>query len=128
IEALRDAAGIPASWWQVVYGNGQVGAELIEQRPDKIFFTGSTRTGKQIMAQASQYLIPVDLELGGKDPMIVFEDVNIKRAAAGAAWGAFTATGQSCTSVERLYVHESIYEQFKEALLHEVNRMKQQVD
>ena len=77
------------------------------QQPDKIFFTGSTRTGRKILAQAAEHLIPVELELGGKDAMIVFDDVNIARAAAGAAWGALTTTGQSCTSVERVYVQTS---------------------
>jgi acyl-CoA reductase-like NAD-dependent aldehyde dehydrogenase len=112
----------------VVYGDGRVGAELVDQKPDKVFFTGSTRTGRKILAQAAPYLIPVELELGGKDPMIVFDDVNIARAAAGAAWGALTTTGQSCTSVERLYVHASIYEPFKAALVREVERLKQATD
>ena len=70
-------------------------------------------------------MIPVELELGGKDAMIVFDDVNLQRAAAGAAWGGLTTTGQSCTSVERIYVQEPIYEAFKAALVKEVERMKQ---
>lgn len=128
VEDLLAEAGFAPNWVQVVYGNGQVGSELVAQKPDKIFFTGSTRTGKRILAQAAEMLIPVELELGGKDPMIVFEDANLERAAAGAAWGGLTTTGQSCTSVERLYVQESIYEPFKAALLREVHRMKQEVD
>jgi len=128
IEDLLAQAGFAPNWVQVVYGNGQVGAELVAQKPDKIFFTGSTRTGKRILSQAADMLIPVELELGGKDPMIVFEDANLERAAAGAAWGALTTTGQSCTSVERLYVQESIYEPFKTALLREINRIKQETD
>jgi acyl-CoA reductase-like NAD-dependent aldehyde dehydrogenase len=128
VEDLLAAAQFAPNWVQVVYGGGRTGAELIDQRPDKIFFTGSTRTGRKIMAQAAQYLIPVELELGGKDAMIVFDDVNLTRAAAGAAWGALTTTGQSCTSVERLYVHEAIYEPFKAALLNEVERLRQAAD
>ncbi len=128
VEDLLNEAQIPPHWVQLVYGDGAVGAALIDQRPDKIFFTGSTRTGKKIMAQAANHLIPVELELGGKDAMIVFEDVNLQRAAAGAAWGALTTTGQSCTSVERLYVQDSIYEPFKAALLREVERIKQATD
>lgn len=124
IESLLAEAGFASEWVQIVYGDGGVGGALIDERPDKIFFTGSTRTGRKIMAQAAQHPIPVELELGGKDAMIVFEDVTINRAAAGAAWGAFTCTGQSCTSVERLYVHESIYEAFKTALVEEVRRIK----
>jgi acyl-CoA reductase-like NAD-dependent aldehyde dehydrogenase len=75
------------------------------------------------MALAAERLIPVELELGGKDPMIVFEDANLDRAVAGAAWGALTNTGQSCTSVERLYVHEVIFEAFRERLRAEFERI-----
>jgi aldehyde dehydrogenase (NAD+) len=128
IEGLFADAGFAPSWVQVVYGDGKVGAELVDQRPDKIFFTGSTRTGRKILAQAAQYLIPVELELGGKDPMIVFDDVDLRRAAAGAAWGALTTAGQSCTSVERLYVQAPIYDAFKAALVREVERVKQEID
>jgi acyl-CoA reductase-like NAD-dependent aldehyde dehydrogenase len=106
-----------------VYGDGAVGEALIAEGPEKIFFTGSTRTGKRIMALAAERLIPVELELGGKDPMIVFEDANLDRAVAGAAWGALTNTGQSCTSVERLYVHESIYDAFRDRLRAEFERI-----
>jgi aldehyde dehydrogenase (NAD+) len=128
IEDLLHAAQFAPNWVQVVYGDGAVGAALIDEKPDKIMFTGSTKTGKRILAQAADHMIPVELELGGKDPMIVFEDANIERAAAGAAWGGLTCTGQSCTSVERIYVHESIYEPFKAALLREVQRIKQATD
>lgn len=128
IEDLLHSANFAPNWVQVVYGDGGVGSALIDQKPDKIMFTGSTRTGKRILSQASQHMIPVELELGGKDPMIVFEDANLTRAAAGAAWGGLTCTGQSCTSVERIYVHESVYEPFKTALLREVERIKQETD
>lgn len=128
VESVLAEAGFKADWVQVVYGDGKTGAELIDQRPQKIFFTGSVGTGKKIMAQASQFLIPVELELGGKDPMIVFEDVTIERAVKGAVWGAFTNTGQSCTSVERLYVQESIYEKFKQRLVEETRSIKIGVD
>ncbi len=128
VEDLLLRSGFAPSWVQVVYGDGAVGATLVDQRPDKIFFTGSTRTGARILAQAAAQLIPVELELGGKDAMIVFDDVNLQRAAAGAAWGALTTTGQSCTSVERLFVQESIYQPFKQALVKEVERMVQAID
>jgi len=80
------------------------------------------------MAQASEHLIPVELELGGKDPMIVFEDVTIQRAAAGAVWGGITCLGQSCTSVERIYVQSSIFNEFKEELIRQVKAIKQETD
>jgi aldehyde dehydrogenase (NAD+) len=128
IEDLLAAAQVPPNWVQVVYGDGAVGAALVEQRPDKIFFTGSTRTGRTILALAAPHLIPVELELGGKDAMIVFDDVNVERAAAGAAWGALTTTGQSCTSVERCYVQRPIYEPFKRELVRQVEQLVQRID
>ncbi|MFH3639822.1 aldehyde dehydrogenase family protein, partial [Acinetobacter baumannii] len=66
-------------------------------------FTGSVATGRKILAAAAENMIPVVLELGGKDPMIVFEDADLDLAAAAAVWGAFCNSGQSCSSVERLY-------------------------
>lgn len=128
VESVLKEAGFEPGWVSVVYGDGKTGSELIKERPQKIFFTGSVGTGKKIMAQASEYLIPVELELGGKDPMLVFEDVNLLRAVKGAAWGAFTNSGQSCTSVERLYVQDTIYEKFKTMLVDETKKMKLGVD
>ena len=111
-EEIMEAAGFPTGAIQIIYGGKEVGARLVEQHPDKIHFTGSVRGGRQIMAAASRYLIPVDLELGGKDPAVVFDDVNLERTANGVVWAAFTNTGQSCTSIERCYVQESLYEPF----------------
>ncbi|MBT3983116.1 MAG: aldehyde dehydrogenase family protein [Bacteriovoracaceae bacterium] len=128
VESLLNDAGVSSDLVQVIYGGGKLGSDLIEKRPDKIFFTGSVGTGKKIMQQAGKHLIPVELELGGKDPMIVFEDANIQRSVKGAAWGAMTNAGQSCTSVERLYVHEDIYENFKSELIVEVGKIKQLID
>ena len=128
VEQLLSEAGFGKNWVQIVYGDGKTGAELIDQQPDKIFFTGSGRTGSKIMAQAAKYLIPLELELGGKDPMIVFDDANIKRAAAGALWGGLTNLGQSCTSVERIYVQKGIYEDFKEELVKIASSIKQETD
>jgi aldehyde dehydrogenase (NAD+) len=128
VEDLLAEAQIPPSWVQVVYGDGAVGAALVAEKPDKIFFTGSTRTGRRLMAQAAEHIIPVELELGGKDAMIVFADATLTRAAAGAAWGALTTTGQSCTSVERVYVQRPIYEAFRDELVRQVARLVQRVD
>jgi aldehyde dehydrogenase (NAD+) len=129
VEELLAEAGFDPAWVQVVYGPGnQLGDRLIAQRPDKIFFIGSQRAGRRIMARAAEHLIPVELEMGGKDPMIVFEDANLERAAAGAVWGAFTNTGQSCTSVEKLFVQESVYEDFKEILVREILKLTRGTD
>ena len=78
---------------QVVTGGKDTGAQLIAMRPDKVHFTGSVRTGKKIMSICAEQLIPVDLELGGKDPSIVFDDVNLDRTVNGVMWGAFTKAG-----------------------------------
>lgn len=109
-------AGTPVL--QVVYGGKETGRLLNNGQPRKIFFTGSERAGKSIMAHAAEYLTPVELELGGKDPMIVFDDVDLERTVNGALWGSMTNTGQTCTSVERIYVQEKLYPEF-------VKRMKQ---
>ncbi len=120
IERLFKRAGFPEGVVQVAHGDKEIGAALTSGNPDYIFFTGSVRTGKIIGEIAAQKLIPTTLELGGKDPMIVFEDANIERAVKGATWGAFTNSGQVCMSTERLYVHESVYNQFIEQLQKEV--------
>ncbi|WDP93316.1 MAG: aldehyde dehydrogenase family protein [Desulfobacter sp.] len=126
VEELLAKAGFRPGWVQVVYGSGgKVGDALVDGKPDKIFLIGSQTVGKHVMEKAARHLIPVELELGGKDPMVVFDDVNIGRAVAGAIWGAFTTTGQSCTSVERLFVHEEIYETFKETLVRETLALTQ---
>ncbi|MCL6269411.1 aldehyde dehydrogenase family protein [Sansalvadorimonas sp. 2012CJ34-2] len=108
---------------QIAYGTGITAQRLIAERPDKIFFTGSGRTGRRILKQAAELLIPAEMELGGKDQMIVFDDVNIDRTVAGAIWGAMTNAGQSCTSVERLYIHDNIYEEFLSRLVPETEKL-----
>lgn len=107
----------------IAYGTGVTAQRLIDQRPAKIFFTGSARTGKKILAQAADKLIPVDLELGGKDQAIIFDDVNIQRAAKGVLWGALTNAGQSCSSVERIYVQDGIYDAFVQTLQTEIHKL-----
>jgi acyl-CoA reductase-like NAD-dependent aldehyde dehydrogenase len=123
-ERIFDSAGFPRDAVQVVYGSRITGMRLIDGRPDKILFTGGVSAGKSIMAQAAQYLIPVELELGGKDPMIVFDDVDLERAVNGALWGAFVNSGQTCTSVDRLYVQTSIYSAFVEQLKEKSLRLR----
>jgi succinate-semialdehyde dehydrogenase/glutarate-semialdehyde dehydrogenase len=113
VEEIFRAAGLPEGVVNLVLATGSsVGSALFEPPIKKVAFTGSTETGKWIMREAAKYLIPVSLELGGKDPMIVLDDADVERAAAGAVWGAFTNAGQTCASVERCYVHRSIYDCF----------------
>ncbi|WP_250655435.1 aldehyde dehydrogenase family protein [Alkalimarinus coralli] len=123
IEEMMSASPLLTSSVNVVYGSGITAQRLIDQRPAKIFFTGSARTGKKILSQAANYLIPVELELGGKDQMVVFDDVNIDRTVAGCLWGAMTNAGQSCTSVERVYVQRGIYQAFVDKLKEECAKL-----
>lgn len=117
-------AGLPDGLFSVVTGYGDTGAALIAARPDKIMFTGSTATGKKIAAAAAEHLIPVVLELGGKDPMIVCEDANVEIAARAAVWGAFANAGQACASVERCYVHEKIAPEFIAKAVEETKKLR----
>lgn len=128
IETAFEQAGFPKDVIQVAQGGGELGAKLIETSPDYIFFTGSVRTGKIIQQEAAKRLIPTTLELGGKDPMIVFQDANLDRAAKGAVWGALTNSGQVCMSVERIYVEETILEPFLAKLKKEVTSLQQELN
>ncbi|HVG28534.1 MAG TPA: aldehyde dehydrogenase family protein [Pyrinomonadaceae bacterium] len=105
-------AGLPGGLLTVLTGDGRTGAALVEAGVDKIMFTGSVATGRRVAEVAGRQLIPCVLELGGKDPMIVFADADAEAAAAAAVWGAFANSGQACASVERCYVEESIAEEF----------------
>jgi len=120
-------AGLPENCVQIVTGAGAAGAALVEAAPDKIMFTGSVATGKKIAETAAKNLTSVVLELGGKDPMIVFEDANLELASSAAVWGAFCNSGQSCSSVERLYVHESVAEELTRKIVEKVRVLKQGV-
>jgi len=112
IERLIQSVPELTPFVRIVHGGGQVGAALTQAKPDYIFVTGSTPTGKKILQAASEHLIPVALELGGKDAMIVLDDADIDAAARWGAWGAFFNTGQTCMAVERVYVVESKYDEF----------------
>jgi acyl-CoA reductase-like NAD-dependent aldehyde dehydrogenase len=125
IHEVLSRAGLPENVLQVVTGDGSTGAALVASGVDKIMFTGSVATGRRVAEAAAKYLIPVVLELGGKDPMIVLEDANVVNAARATVWGAFANCGQSCSSVERCYVHESIAEQFIAEVVRETKRLRQ---
>ncbi len=112
---------------QVVTGGGGTGESLVRAGVDKVCFTGSVRTGKRVMAAAADHLTPVVLELGGKDPMIVCDDADIARAAGGALWGAFANSGQTCMAVERVYVHESVYDEFVDEVVARTAKLRQGV-
>ena len=118
-------AQLPDGLLQIVTGDGSTGAALVESGVNKIMFTGSVNTGKRVAEAAAKHLTPVVLELGGKDPMVVFEDANLENAARAAIWGAFCNSGQACASIERCYVHESIADKFVELVVKETKLLKQ---
>src|SRR5580704_8100582 len=115
LAALFWKAGVHKDVLQVVVGDGGTGGALVNADIDKLVFTGSVATGKRVAQAAAARLLPVVLELGGKDPMLVLDDADIDVASSGAVWGAFTNAGQACLSVERCYVHRSVYQPFLEA-------------
>jgi len=125
IKDVFDRAGLADGLLQVVTGDGSTGAALVGSGVDKIMFTGSGATGRRVAEAAAKYLTPVVLELGGKDPMIVLDDANIKNAARGAVWAAFANSGQACASVERCYVHESIADRFIKEVVAETKSLRQ---
>jgi succinate-semialdehyde dehydrogenase/glutarate-semialdehyde dehydrogenase len=124
LQSLLHAAGVPKDVFQVVPGDGATGAALLHAPIDQLVFTGSVATGKSIAAAAAERLLPVVLELGGKDPMLVLDDADIDVASSAALWGAFVNAGQACLSVERCYVHRSLYEEFLRATVEKTKHLR----
>jgi acyl-CoA reductase-like NAD-dependent aldehyde dehydrogenase len=124
LQALLRAAGLPDDIFQVLPGEGETGAALVGSEIDKLVFTGSVATGRRIAQIAAERLLPVVLELGGKDPMLVLEDADVDVASSGAVWGAFVNAGQTCLSVERCYVHHSLYPAFLDACSEKARKLR----
>lgn len=123
-DVLKEA-GIPDDLFQVAIGAGDVGSLLLDMDFDGYFFTGSYATGKKIYEHVAPKLVPCQLELGGKDPLYITEDIaDISSVAAGTADGAFYNNGQSCCSVERIYVHEKVYDEYVNAFVEAVTSWK----
>ncbi|MAI79062.1 MAG: aldehyde dehydrogenase [Deltaproteobacteria bacterium] len=118
-------AGLPEGLFQVLTGDGETGAALCRGGVDKVSFTGSVATGRKVAVSCAEQLIPCTLELGGKDAMIVCEDVNLDYAAAGAVAGAFMNTGQYCCGTERVYVVEAVADEFTQKVVERVSRLRQ---
>ena len=120
---LMVESGLDPALLAVVHGEGDVGSELI-RHVDYIGFTGGTETGRKVAVAASERLIPFSLELGGKNPMVVLEGASLNDAARGLAAGAFANSGQSCISIERVYVQESVYEEFTRRFVEKASSLK----
>jgi len=125
IEKLLKKAGVPENIFHLAIGAGIIGELLLELPFDGYFFTGSYKTGKYIYEKLAPKMIPVQCEMGGKDPLYVADDIeDIKKVAAATADGAFYNNGQSCCAVERIYVHEKIYDQYIDEFIKEVRSWK----
>ncbi|MFI5154981.1 MAG: aldehyde dehydrogenase family protein [Chitinophagales bacterium] len=125
IVRLLYQAGIPENALQAVIGRGHVGELLLNLPLDGYYFTGSYKTGKYIAEKVAAKLVPCQLELGGKDPLYIMDDVeNIQKTAAAVLEGVVYNNGQSCCAVERVYVHEKIFDAFVEAYVSETRKMK----
>ncbi|MFC7341322.1 aldehyde dehydrogenase family protein [Saccharopolyspora griseoalba] len=123
VRVLREA-GVPEDVVQVVHGDGSTGAALVDSEVGKIAFTGSVGTGRRIAAACAEKLTPCTLELGGKDAMIVCADADLERAAAGAVYLSMFNTGQVCLSVERIYVVDSVADEFIRLVAEKASRMR----
>ncbi|WP_449385706.1 succinic semialdehyde dehydrogenase [Cellulomonas soli] len=122
-ELLEDA-GLPDGLLQVVVNDGRVLAPMLVDQVDHLSFTGSTAAGRVVAEQAGQALVPVTLELGGKNPLYVAPDVDVEVAARGAVRACFTGAGQICVSIERLYVHEDVAEEFLAAFVRHTRALR----
>jgi acyl-CoA reductase-like NAD-dependent aldehyde dehydrogenase len=123
---MMDECGLPPDVFAVATGDGQTGAALVDEA-DFVMFTGSTRTGKRVMARAAETLTPVSLELGGKDPMIVCADADLERAANAAVYYSMNNGGQVCISVERAYVEEPVHDEFVALVTEKIRPLRQGV-
>lgn len=125
IEKLLKEAGVPKDVFHIAIGAREVGELLLELPFDGYFFTGSYKTGKYIYEKVAPKMVPCQCELGGKDPLYVTDDIaDVKAVAAGTADGAFYNNGQSCCAVERIYVHEKVYDDYINAFTQEVKSWK----
>jgi len=124
LERVWQRAGLPSGLFTVLLGDGSTGAALLGSGVDKLIFTGSVATGAKVAAAAAGLRIPVLLELGGKDPMIVLDDADPQAAASAALWGGLVNCGQTCISIERIYVARRLAAAFTEALVEKCRRLK----
>lgn len=124
LASLLHSVGVPEDIFQVVPGDGATGAALIGAQIDKLVFTGSVATGRRIAQMAAERSLPVVLELGGKDPMLVLDDADVDVASSAAIWGGFVNAGQTCLSVERCYVHQTLYAPFLAACVEKTKKLR----
>jgi acyl-CoA reductase-like NAD-dependent aldehyde dehydrogenase len=125
-ERIRESfekAGLPEGLVRTVHGGGRVGDALVKSTAGKIFFTGSVEVGRKVGVDCAKRMKGSVLELGGKDPQIVCPDADLANAVSGAVWGGFANAGQTCSGIERVYVHSDIADPFLEGVVRETERL-----
>jgi len=129
IKECVEAGKLPKDIFHLINLPGKIaGDALLNSGINKLFFTGSVPVGKYLMEKAAKHLVPLSLELGGNDAMIVCKDANLYRAAGGAIWAGLSNSGQSCAGVERIYVESDVYNEFLSILKTKMSQLKQGVD
>jgi succinate-semialdehyde dehydrogenase/glutarate-semialdehyde dehydrogenase len=116
IQEVFERAGLPEGLVRTVHGGGAIGQALVEASTAKIFFTGSVEVGRRVGEECARRLKGSVLELGGKDPMIVCADANLRNAVSGCLWGGFANAGQTCSGIERVYVVREVADRFADAV------------
>jgi acyl-CoA reductase-like NAD-dependent aldehyde dehydrogenase len=124
IREIWDAAGLPEGVLQVIQGAGRLGEALIDEPVDRLIFTGSVPIGRHLAKLAAAKLLPITLELGGKDPAIVLEDANLDATTSGILWGAMANAGQTCAGIERVYVARPIFDAFVAQLVEKAETLR----
>jgi acyl-CoA reductase-like NAD-dependent aldehyde dehydrogenase len=123
IRQTFEKAGLPEGLIRTVHGGGRIGDALVKSTAGKIFFTGSVEVGRKVGVECAKRLKGSVLELGGKDPQIVCADADLANAVSGAVWGGFANAGQTCSGIERVYVHRDVADSFLEGLVRETERL-----
>jgi acyl-CoA reductase-like NAD-dependent aldehyde dehydrogenase len=123
IRQTFEKAGLPEGLVRTVHGGGRIGDALVKSTAGKIFFTGSVEIGRKVGTECAKRLKGSVLELGGKDPQIVCADADLANAVSGAVWGGFANAGQTCSGIERVYVHNAVADQFLDGLVRETERL-----
>jgi acyl-CoA reductase-like NAD-dependent aldehyde dehydrogenase len=123
IRQIFEKAGLPEGLVRTVHGGGRIGDALVKSTAGKIFFTGSVEVGRKVGVECAKRLKGSVLELGGKDPQIVCPDADLANAVSGAVWGGFANAGQTCSGIERVYVHRDIADAFVDGLVRETERL-----
>ena len=124
IQRAFERAGVPEGLVRVVHGGGRVGNALVESSAAKVFFTGSVDVGRRVGVAAAERMTGSVLELGGKDPMIVLDDANLRNAIAGCVWGGFANAGQTCSGIERVYVMRSVADRFVDGVVQAARNLR----